>query len=270
MNLSDYLANVQHAETFSWFLKNKFGYGSWDAPYWFIGMEEGGGCSCGDVINRISSWGPSNDGLEDLREYCARIGEDKWFIGENRQPTWQWLIRLLTAAAPEFRAENAELAFQQHRWGRRGGTSCVVEFSPLPSLGTSVWRYGEWCPQGVFANQLTRRQALWNANGLGATRVASLRERIAQGVRAQTLKWIVFYGKKPEFQVYFEQIAGQQQGGAEIVNPRMTGRMVEVEGAQIRTLFTTHPTARGQRRRRFRWDMADVTQAAAWLNPNGG
>jgi len=263
MNLSDYLANAQRAEAFSWFLTSKFGYGSWDAPYWFIGMEEAGGCSCGDVINRISSWRQAEHGLEDLREYCAGIGEDKWFTGNDRQPTWIWLIQLLMAAAPHVGEElepNNELAFQQQRWGRRNGPTCMVEFSPLPSPKTTVWRYREWCPQGEFAS----RQALWAAQGRGQQRVERIRMRIANAANAGTLRWIVFYGKGTEFQPHFNSIAGLNLGELppnRPANNRIRCGMIQAGTRSVPCLFTNHPAApHGQG-----WTIDDVNAAAAWL-----
>jgi hypothetical protein len=45
-----------------------FGYGSWDAPYWFVGMEPGGD----DDHASYDTWlalDPKMDGLIDCREH---------------------------------------------------------------------------------------------------------------------------------------------------------------------------------------------------------
>jgi len=38
------------------YCKNFYGYGNWDSPIWFVGIEENGGYSKKEVENRINSW----------------------------------------------------------------------------------------------------------------------------------------------------------------------------------------------------------------------
>lgn len=46
-----------------------YGYGNYQAPYWFVGMEEGGGDSSADVSSRLKIWNErGRQELEDLHE----------------------------------------------------------------------------------------------------------------------------------------------------------------------------------------------------------
>lgn len=38
------------------FVRRFFGYGSWEAPIWFIGMEEGGGKRFQELNERFDKW----------------------------------------------------------------------------------------------------------------------------------------------------------------------------------------------------------------------
>jgi hypothetical protein len=39
------------------FMHRFYGYGSWDAPLWFVGMEEGGGSTIDEIELRLKSLG---------------------------------------------------------------------------------------------------------------------------------------------------------------------------------------------------------------------
>jgi hypothetical protein len=38
------------------FMSNFYGYGNYAAPYWFIGMEEGGGDTIEEITRRLTVW----------------------------------------------------------------------------------------------------------------------------------------------------------------------------------------------------------------------
>ena len=82
------------------FIHNFYGYGNYQANYWFIGMEEGGGNSIEEINRRLNSW--NNRGkfeLEDVAEYHFAIGIPEHFRDPAKlQPTWNKLIRTLLSA----------------------------------------------------------------------------------------------------------------------------------------------------------------------------
>ncbi len=125
-----------------------YGYGRWDAPYWFIGPEEGMSAT---LDERIQAWRDlgRETGLTDCKEFHARIKQTQ-FHREKPAPrlesTWQWLMLLLSAYVREDfnlnepidkATEQAWLReYQRDHWGRadeRKGQTCVIEVSGLPA-----------------------------------------------------------------------------------------------------------------------------------------
>lgn len=123
-----------------------FGYGSWKAKIWFVGMEEGGGGDIGDVNGRLIAWDQRNrQMLEDCRSFHLVRGERRWHDGSGQlQRTWKQLIRMFLLA--NGRSDNFQewLAFQQNEFGKKGGEVCTIELLPLPSPGIGVWNYSSW------------------------------------------------------------------------------------------------------------------------------
>ena len=77
-----------------------YGYGRWDAPYWFIGPEPGMGLDEGnDLKLRVEAWVHlGSQELCDCQAFHQLIGQKQWHRGKPRlQSTWRPLILLLTA-----------------------------------------------------------------------------------------------------------------------------------------------------------------------------
>jgi hypothetical protein len=112
-----------------------YGYGRWDAPYWFIGPEPGqpGGK---DLNERCSAWVDLGRGeLVDCREHHLGFGWKDWHREAPPPPlqqTWKQLIRLLlaTRTGEPPQAENIR-SYQQKSWGMKNGETCVIELSSL-------------------------------------------------------------------------------------------------------------------------------------------
>jgi predicted RNase H-like nuclease len=70
------------------FMHRFYGYGSWDAPLWFVGMEEGGGNTLEELELRLKAWDGSDD-LADLKDFHAHLGGTNWFSSRPKiQSTW--------------------------------------------------------------------------------------------------------------------------------------------------------------------------------------
>ena len=77
-----------------------FGYGRWDAPYWFIGPEQAQGRSEeNDLKQRVKAWSLFGKyELDDCRAFHAQIRESRWHRNKPAlQPTWRPLLILLMA-----------------------------------------------------------------------------------------------------------------------------------------------------------------------------
>jgi hypothetical protein len=124
--------------------ENWYGYGRWNAPYWFIGPEPGKAKKEGEnLLARCRAWldlcpnGPQSGGLIDSRDHHARFNRLEFFVpehGKKRVPTqntWRQLIRLLLAYENKPYDNECIAKYQAEKWGRRDGETCVAELSAL-------------------------------------------------------------------------------------------------------------------------------------------
>jgi len=124
-----------------------FGYGSWKAKIWFVGMEEGGSKHVKDVAVRLKAW--SDQGgrlLADCKRIHSARGETRWHeAGKNGiQRTWKNLIRMYLLAHGKNDDPKDILEFQHNGFGKKRGPICSVELFPLPSPNVATWKYDKW------------------------------------------------------------------------------------------------------------------------------
>lgn len=119
-----------------------FGYGRWDAPYWFIGPEQGKGNAEPDTNSqRVKVWNElGKTELCDCLEFHARIPDMSW---HGRMPTlqrtWRPLILLLKTFLDQPSDSESLRAYQRDRWGRvKEGETCVIELSGLAARSQRV------------------------------------------------------------------------------------------------------------------------------------
>lgn len=166
-----------------------FGYGRWDASYWFVGMEFGGD----DDPLSYESWlhlaGPKHEGLIDCKEH-----HDEWNRRLGRhfaqwhddgvppiQDTWGPLIRLLLAFQQRPNADGEVAEYQRESWGRRFGDSALIELSAIHARNMSV----------RVERTLHRVE-----------RIAEMRKQL----RRAAPRFAVFYGRS--YKAEYERIAG--------------------------------------------------------------
>lgn len=161
-----------------------FGYGRWDAPFWFVGPEAGMGKGGIDSIAaRFESWQLlGGGGVVDCSKHHLGFGLTKWHQSHPpTQATWRQLIRLLLAYKGMNPTLNDIRAYQRDHWGREDGETCVIELSGLPAPNMGVER--------DRLSFLSRRV-----------------ERIWNETRLHRPKFIVMYGTGQRGE--WEQIAG--------------------------------------------------------------
>jgi len=145
-----------------------FGYGRWDAPYWFIGMEPGGTDDHASYEVWLQLGGTE---LIDCRAHCLGTKFPKWHGGHRppTQPTWRRLIQLLLGYEGKPAGLDAVSIYQRDSWGALNGDTALLEVSALhaKNLVTSV-----------------------NRNAYRERRVAVLKERL----ETNRPKFVVFYG----------------------------------------------------------------------------
>lgn len=118
-----------------------FGYGRWDAPYWFIGPEAGMGKDGIDSLAaRYESWKKLRcESVVDCEKHHRGFGFTRWH--QNHPPTqstWRQLIRLLLAYNGTNPTLDAIREYQRTEWGSVIGETCVIELSGLaaPNMRT--------------------------------------------------------------------------------------------------------------------------------------
>lgn len=176
------------------FIHGFYGYGSFAAPWWFIGMEERGGNDEAEIAGRLSAWDIRGClELEDAAEYHREFGVTKfWQDSPPTQPTWRQLLRLMLTAKLN-RKEPVELSqirqYQRDNWGRHGNETCLLELLPLPSPNAQEWHYNSW----TRISQLSSRESY--SDWLLPNRMEFIRQQIGK----HRPNFVIFYGKR-----YFE------------------------------------------------------------------
>ena len=128
------------------FIDTFYGYGTYSAPYWFVGMEEGGRGSFAAATGRIAQrHNRGRQELEPLRDDDLSISTSPWFRPHPKaQPTWKQLIRMTLVAQGRSPSLEEIKAYQRDRLGRTNGETCLLELLPLPSPSTRHWFYGDY------------------------------------------------------------------------------------------------------------------------------
>jgi hypothetical protein len=170
--------------------RNSYAYGTWRAPYWFIGPEQGMGRHERDDFEcalkvRVAAWIKLGRlDLNDCRKFHCEIGEKNWHCKKpvNLQMTWRPLLLLLMAFLKREAEKETLRTYQRDRWGMLDGETCVIELS------------------GIAA---PNQQEATDTSRFLPERIELIRQRI----RDHQPKLVVMYGH--EQRESFEKIAGR-------------------------------------------------------------
>jgi hypothetical protein len=164
-----------------------FGYGRWEAPIWFVGIEEGGGTDIQAVHDRLQAWaasGQSNE-PEDAPSFHLASKNDVWHRPNAKlQSTWKQLIRMLLLARGEADTDDALRHYQRSQLGTATGETCLAELLPLPSPGRNDWNYRAWSDLPWLQSRAAYEQKILSH------RISLLRERIDRN----RPRVVIFYG----------------------------------------------------------------------------
>jgi len=127
-------------------IKNFWGYGNLNSPYWFIGMEEG----CSDDLSLLQARFQETAGqntcdiYEDMQMEPSHTA---WFEdGAQIQSTYRRLIEMMIYAETNTFPDKEEIrAFQIDKLGRKNSNNALLELMPLPSKSVAKkdWLYTE-------------------------------------------------------------------------------------------------------------------------------
>ncbi len=229
------VATLLDDELLAEYAECRLGYGSLDAPVWFVGMEEGGGGDLAEVRLRLQTWAKLNrQPLDDLRAYHLALGFPSvraYFTEQVRlQRTWSSLLRVLAGTKQQERTTDQLRQEQAHRLGRHGGETCLLELLPLPSPGSATWNYSAWSTLQRLASRST-----YEAH-YAPRRVDALRRLITQHQPAL----VCFYGLTHA--AWWRQVVGGDL--REISLPTNRRGFVGQSGATA-YLLIEHPVAFG-------------------------
>ncbi len=180
------------------FAKEFYGYGDYNGPYWFIGMEEGGGGTCDEVQGRLDAWNTEGrrHELEDLAGFHKAIGQTNYFTCPvSLQTTWKALIRILLSGSGAAYSVPDIKKYQKCELGRWEKRTVLSELLPLPSQSTKHWRYNCWSK----LPQLKSKKAYM------AHYLPTRKEHIRQRIATYKPQLVVFYGLA--FKPHWEEIA---------------------------------------------------------------
>ncbi len=196
-----------------------YGYGRWEAKYWFIGPEPGqpeGDNPHGDNLKkRCKAWIDLGRGeLVDCKDHHFGFGFYDWHRETpppKLQPTWKQLIRLLLAARSGKRPDVEDIrSYQQKRWGMKNGETCVIELCSLAE------------------NNLKAKKGVnFDPNDLLKERVKAIREKIHQYQPAL----VIMYRARDKSN--WEEISGQTFSAAPDI--------CTVGNGPTQAVFANHP-----------------------------
>jgi hypothetical protein len=167
-----------------------FGYGQWDAPVWFIGLEEAGAGTPTELQARLAAWNQrGRRELEAAPSFYPACGQHHWHGPDAAlQRTWRQLIRMLLVARGEPGNEEDLLGYQKNTLGTFSGDVCLTELLPLPAPSHRHWPYAahENLPFWMRSREQFTKRVI-------AGRIATLQRKIA----VHRPRTVIFYFWKP-------------------------------------------------------------------------
>lgn len=168
------------------FLSGFYGFGNYRAPYWLVGMEEGGGDSFEAIARQLDIWDRwGQKELLDVAEYARAMNITRWYGDTPKlQPTWKHLIRVVLTAEGQSVDSETMRQYQKNVIGTRDGNTCLLELMPLPAPSISSWLYKDISALPYLLSRATYQEYVM------PFRVAHLQKKIEHH-RPQA---VVFYG----------------------------------------------------------------------------
>jgi hypothetical protein len=125
---------------------HRYGYGCWNAPYWFLGLEEGMDRDESDNRSeRIAAWRYFGSlDLDDCQKFHDRvfalIKKKNGLHGDDAVPqrTWKKLLLALMAFPGGPVDESSLLRYQRNKWGCDSGETCLIELSGLAARSVNI------------------------------------------------------------------------------------------------------------------------------------
>lgn len=175
-----------------------YGYGNTLSPYWFIGMEEGGGLNLTEIRHRISAWNELGKcAVADLAKFHIKAGMEGLVINPQKtQKTWKGLIDILQTIHGGERINNVQ--YQACHLGRQDGTSCLLELLPLPRRTMRDNIYENCRKHGHICNTPEYRKHFFKIR----------KKKMTQMINEYKPRLVLFYGTT--YLQHWQKVAGTQ------------------------------------------------------------
>jgi hypothetical protein len=211
------------------YCKQFFGYGRWDSPVWFVGLEEAGLGNPSELNSRLLAWDQrGRSELEDAPSFYPLCGQHQWHGPNARvQPTWRRLLRILFLARGQSVSQDAVLKFQKHIFGAFSGPVCLTEMLPLPAPSHRSWPYENHEPLPAWM----RNRELFTQTVFPG-RAATLREKIS----LHSPRAVIFYFWK--HRSFAEAVAGGE------FRPVIPEKLLGLERNGTAYLIIGHPAGK--------------------------
>jgi hypothetical protein len=180
------------------FMKGFYGFGTYSANYWFIGMEEGGGNTIEAIEKQLYIWEKhQRKELLDVIQFAREMNITDWYGEKPKlQPTWKHLIRIFLTAKGKNYDNEVMREYQKNYWGTETGETCLLELLPLPSPNTSSWIYKD-----ISSIPYLKSRKIYQET-VTSSRIKHLQQRI----KNYQPKAVIFYGSV--YENYWKKIIG--------------------------------------------------------------
>jgi len=200
-----------------YYIENFYGYGNWDSPYYYIGMEEGGGSDFNLVNEKIENY--YYNGVDRGNDFFTKeqlldnygfqifmmpsILRVMEFFRINQPPiiqnTWRPSIKIQMELNNLIVDNDSMRDFQRLHWGshQTNYKHALIELFPLPSPKLNEWNYKNWVENADNLSLNTRENY---RNNYARIRI----NNICKKIRENKPKLVVFYGNT--YVTYYSQI----------------------------------------------------------------
>jgi hypothetical protein len=136
-------------------IKNFWGYGNLNSPYWLIGMEEGFNAETEDLYKRFKA--SENKQICDVADLKTDPGSYSLFAdGAPLNRTYKRLIQMIMYAETKKHPDKEAIRdFQINQLGRSDSNNAILELMPLPSksIDPKDWLYTEIGIEGLTSRK---------------------------------------------------------------------------------------------------------------------
>jgi hypothetical protein len=117
------------------------GYGNLNAPYWFLGMEEGTGGTDKGIEANLEARITHFEQVADLVEAHKILNFDIPTMRKSPTQVWLWMAKIVRGmqGAEDWRDAEKATDYVRKRLGRKDDNTLLTELLPLPKAAYGVW-----------------------------------------------------------------------------------------------------------------------------------